>query len=270
MRRAHYSYRISYRSAVRGDTDAMIDLHCHILPGLDDGAWDLDDSAGMARQAAADGIEVIAATPHIHPDHEVLIHELEDRVGRLNAALAEEGVGVRVVTGGEVSEPLLDELDDDDLRRVSLGGGGWVLVEPRPGPLSDHLELAVDALTRRGFRSLVAHPERHAGADFRERLEALVAAGALIQVTAALIAEGPAAPVMLELAALGLVHVLASDAHSSRAGRPVKLSHGLERLQEVPPVAPFARWAVREGPAGILAGEDLMPPFASLPEPGTA
>jgi len=114
----------------------VIDLHCHILPGLDDGSRDLDDSVAMARQAAADGIEVVAATPHIHPDHEVLIHELEDRVGRLNAALAEEGVGVRVVTGGEVSEPLLDELDDDDLRRVSLGGGGWVLVEPRPGPLS--------------------------------------------------------------------------------------------------------------------------------------
>ena len=66
-----------------------------------------------------------------------------------------------------MSEPMLDQLDDEDLRRVSLGGGGWILVEPRPGPLSDHLELAVDALTRRGFRSLVAHPERHAGGDFR-------------------------------------------------------------------------------------------------------
>ena len=245
----------------------MIDLHCHILPGLDDGSRDTDDSVAMARQAAADGIEVIAATPHIHPDHEVLIHELDDRVGRLNAALEAEDVGVRVVTGGEVSEPLLDSLDDDDLRRVSLGGGGWILVEPRPGPLSDHLELAVDSLTRRGFRSLVAHPERHAGADFRERLEALVGAGALIQVTAALIADGPAAPVMLELAALGLVHVLASDAHSSRVGRRVELSHGLDRLREVPPIAPFAEWAVREGPAGILAGEDLMPPFAVVPEP---
>ena len=177
---------------------------------------------------------------------------------------------MRVVTGGEVSEPMLDQLDDDDVRRVSLGGGGWILVEPRPGPLSDHLELAVDALTRRGFRSLVAHPERHAGGDFRERMEALVAAGALIQVTAALIAEGPAAPVMLELAALGLVHVLASDAHSSRAGRPVKLSHGVARLREVPPIAPYAEWTVRDGPAAILAGEDVMPPFAPVPEPETA
>jgi protein-tyrosine phosphatase len=245
----------------------VIDLHCHILPGLDDGSRDVEDSVAMARQAAADGIEVVAATPHIHPDHEVLIGELADRVARLNAALGDEGVPVRVVTGGEVSEPLLDDLGDDDLRQVSLGGAGWVLVEPRPGPLSDHLELAVDALTRRGFRSLVAHPERHAGADFRERMQALVGAGALIQVTAALIADGPAAPVMLELAALGLVHVLASDAHSSRAGRPVRLSHGLARLREVAPVAPHAEWAVREGPAAILAGADVMPPFVVVPEP---
>ena len=245
----------------------MIDLHCHILPGLDDGSRDLDDSVGMARQAIADGIEVIAATPHVHPSHVVVIGELEERVAQVNAELVRQRVDVRIVTGGEVSEPMLDELDEDDLRRVSLGGAGWILVEPRPGPLSDHLELAVGALTRRGFRSLVAHPERHAGGDFRERLEALVAAGALIQVTAALIADGPAAPGLLELSALGLVHVLASDAHSSRAGRPVKLSHGLARLREMPPVAPYAEWAVREGPAAILAGEDVMPPFAPVPEP---
>jgi protein-tyrosine phosphatase len=245
----------------------VIDLHCHILPALDDGSRDLADSVAMARQGAADGIEVIAATPHINPRHAVLIGELDERVREVNAALEREGVAVKVVTGGEVSEPMLDELDEEDLRRVSLGGNGWVLVEPRPGPLSDHLELAVDALTRRGFRTLVAHPERHAAGDFRDRVEALVAAGALIQVTAALIAEGPAAPLMLELAALGLVHVLASDAHSSRAGRPVQLSHGVARLRALPPFAPFAEWTVREGPAAILAGEDVMPPFAPVPEP---
>jgi protein-tyrosine phosphatase len=244
----------------------VIDLHCHILPGLDDGSRDLDDTVAMARQAIADGIEVIAATPHIHPSHAVVIGELEERVAQVNAELARQRVGARVVTGGEVSEPMLDQLDEEDLRRVSLGGGGWILVEPRPGPLSDHLELAVDALSGRGFRILVAHPERHAGGDFRERMEALVAAGALIQVTAALIAEGPAAPVMLEMAALGLVHVLASDAHSSRAGRPVKLSHGVARLHELPPFAPYAEWTVRDGPAAILAGKAVTPPLAPVPE----
>jgi protein-tyrosine phosphatase len=244
----------------------VIDLHCHILPGLDDGSRDLDDTVGMAKQAAADGIEVVAATPHIHPRHAVLIGELDERVAEVNAELGRQRVGVRIVTGGEVSEPMLVRLDEDDLNRVSLGGNGWILVEPRPGPLSDHLEVAVAELTARGFRSLIAHPERHAAGDFRERMEALVAAGALIQVTAALIAEGPAAPVMLEMAALGLVHVLASDAHSSRIGKPVKLSHGVARLRELPPVARYAEWTVRDGPAAILAGKDVLPPFAPVPE----
>ena len=245
----------------------MIDLHCHILPGLDDGAIDLDDSVAMARTAQDDGIEVVCATPHIHPDHEVRIGELAGRVRAVNERLEREGIDVRVVTGGEVSEPMLDRLDDDSLAQVSLGGGGWILVEPRPGSLSDHLELAVESLAARGLRSVIAHPERHPGADFRERLEALVAHGALIQVTAALIAEGPAAATMLELAALGLVHLIASDAHSSHGGRPLRLSAGLARLREVPPVAPFANWTVSEGPAAILAGEDAVPPFAPVPEP---
>ncbi|MGH2978480.1 MAG: tyrosine-protein phosphatase [Solirubrobacterales bacterium] len=245
----------------------MIDLHCHILPALDDGARDLGDSIEMARQAAAHGIEIVAATPHIRPTYpDVVIDELEERVAQLNTELARREVAVRVVTGGEVAEPMLDRLDEEAMRKVSLGGQGWILLEPRPGPLSDHLEQGVEELTRRGFRSLVAHPERHVSEDFRERLEALVAAGALIQVTASKIADGPATPVMLELAELGLVHVVATDAHSSRGGRPLRLLDGLARLREIPRVAPYADWTVRDGPAAILAGEDVMPPFAPVPE----
>ena len=154
----------------------MIDLHCHILPALDDGARDLDDSIEMARQAAAHGISVVAATPHIRSNYpDVVIEELEERVEQLNTELDAQQIPVRVVTGGEVAEPMLDRLDEDSLRRVSLGGQGWILLEPRPGPLSDHLEQGVEELTRRGFRSLIAHPERHRSPDFRERLEALVA-----------------------------------------------------------------------------------------------
>ena len=246
---------------------AVIDLHCHILPGLDDGSRDLDDSVGMARQAVADGIEVIAATPHIHPSHAVVIGELEERVAQVNAELERQQVDVRVVTGGEVSEPMLDQLDDDDLRRVSLGGAGLDPGRAAPGA-AQRPPRAGGRCAHRGAASAASSRTRSAmpAATSASGCEALVAAGALIQVTAALIAEGPAAPVMLELAALGLVHVLASDAHSSRAGRPVKLSHGVARLREVPPIAPYAEWTVREGPAAILAGEDVMPPFAPVPE----
>ncbi|WP_353864749.1 CpsB/CapC family capsule biosynthesis tyrosine phosphatase [Svornostia abyssi] len=100
------------------------DLHCHILPGLDDGAGDLDDSLAMAAQADADGVGVIAATPHIRSDHDVVIGELPARVAELNAAIAAAGIGVKIVTGGEVAAPDCGGLTDDELRAVTLGGGG--------------------------------------------------------------------------------------------------------------------------------------------------
>jgi protein-tyrosine phosphatase len=242
----------------------VIDLHCHILPALDDGAVDFDDSVAMARQAEADGIEIVVATPHIRADHDVRIDELEGRVAAVNRELERQRVRVRVALGGEVAEAGVEAAADEDLRRVSLAGNGcWLLLEPRPGPLGEEIVETVRCLSERGFRSIVAHPERHAGAGFRERLEALVDEGALIQVTAALIADGPAAPTMLELADHGLVHLLGSDAHSSHGGRPVRLSHGLARLAELARTAPHLDWIAKQGPAAVLNGEDVRPPFSS-------
>lgn len=238
----------------------MIDLHCHILPGVDDGAPDLDESVAMGRQAFDDGIATICATPHIRHDHEVRIPEIPARVAEVNAALAGRGVAVRVVPGGEVAETAVAGLDDDELRQVALGGR-WVLLEPAPGPLGDSLAEAVAELDRRGFRSLIAHPERHPAADMGERLAALVERGALVQMTAALLVESPAAPAMLDLAARGLVHVLGSDSHSSRVGRPVALAAGLERLWAVEELRPHADWIGREAPEAILAGRVPEPPY---------
>lgn len=241
---------------------ATIDLHCHILPALDDGAADLDDSVAMARQAHADGIAVVCATPHVRHDHDVRAHDVAAHVAALAEALREWDVAVDVVPGGEVAETALDGLDDAELRAVSLGAaGGWVLLEPRPGPLGDELLAAVDRLAERGYRAVVAHPERHAGPDLAERLEAVVDRGALVQVTAADVAGGPAAPYMLELAARGLVHLLGSDAHSSRAGRPVALAAGLARLATVDLVRPHLDWVARQGPAAILRGAPVRAPF---------
>jgi protein-tyrosine phosphatase len=242
----------------------VIDLHCHILPALDDGAVDLEDSVAMARQAEADGIELVCATPHIRADHDVPIGALEGRVAAVNEELGRQGLAVRVALGGELAELSVPDADDADLRGVSLSRNGcWLLLEPRPGPIGVELLETVDVLAGRGFRCVIAHPERHAGARFREHLEALVARGALVQVTAALIADGPAAPTMLELAGEGLVHLLGSDAHSSHGGRPVRLSHGLARLAEVERTRPHLDWIAKEGPKAILAGEPVTAPFAS-------
>ena len=109
----------------------LVDLHCHILPGLDDGARDLDDALGMARQAHADGITAVCATPHIRHDHDVRITELRDRVAELNAALDSAGIGVTVLSGGEVASTALEGLTRAELEAVSLGAGGrWILLEP--------------------------------------------------------------------------------------------------------------------------------------------
>lgn len=244
----------------------MIDLHCHILPALDDGAIDLEDSVAMALQAEEDGIEVVCATPHIHPDHDIRIEDIDGHVSVLNARLERDGVSVRVMHGGEVAETMVEMVDDNDLRNVSLGRNGvWLLIEPKPGPLGPPLVNTVDDLRKRGFRTVVAHPERHPGVDFREQLETLVAHGALIQATAALIAEGPASPFLLELANEGLVHLLGSDAHSSRVGRAVRLSEGLARLGNVDRLKRHLGWIAIDGPAAILRGEPVVPPFAPVP-----
>lgn len=239
----------------------MIDLHCHILPGLDDGALDFADSLAMARTAAADGIETVAATPHIRHDHDVRIPELAGRVEKLNSALRRGGVAVEVVGGGEVAETAIDGLSAKELRAVSLGGGGSILLEPRPGPLTDSLVRAVEQLRRAGFGALIAHPERHPSEDLAERIGELIGAGALVQATAAHLAGGPAQPGMLALAGRGLIHVVASDAHSSHGGRPLRVSEGIAALEGIELLRPHLEWIRRDAPAAILRGERPEPPY---------
>jgi protein-tyrosine phosphatase len=239
----------------------MVDLHCHILDAIDDGARDADDSVGMARQAEEDGIAAICATPHIRHDHDVRIEELAERVRGLNARLEQELVAVRILQGGEVAETAVEGLSEEELAQVSLGGGGWILLEPAPGPLGDSLLRRVAHLHERGHRALIAHPERHLSADMFERMAALVAAGARIQATADFFLREQMAVGMLAMAEKGLVHVLSSDAHSVLAGRPVRLAPALEKLREVELLAPHLEWIAETAPRAIVEGEPLEAPF---------
>jgi protein-tyrosine phosphatase len=239
----------------------VIDLHCHILPGIDDGATELSDSVVMARQAAEDGIEAICATPHIRHDHDVRIEEIDVRVAELQAELERQRVPVSVIAGGEVAETAVEALDGNELRRVTLGDGPWVLLEPASGPLSDSLHQRVRHLAERGYRSLIAHPERHLCEDLGERLADLVREGTLVQATADFFLREETAPYMLELAGRGLVHVLGSDAHSPRIGRPVRISAALEVLARVERLRPHVEWISELAPAAIVRGEELEAPF---------
>src|SRR5687768_2976288 len=107
----------------------MIDLHCHILHGLDDGAATLSDSVAMARVAGAGGVSVVVATPHIREDFPFSLDLIASRCEELTSALEDEGIRVAVTAAGEVALTKVAELDDATLGGLCLGRGRYVLVE---------------------------------------------------------------------------------------------------------------------------------------------
>src|SRR2546429_900999 len=162
----------------------MIDLHCHIVPGLDDGAPELDTSIAMARVAENDGIRVIATTPHIRDDHPFDPKEIAPLTAKLNENLRDVGVELRVVPGGELAISKSSELDDETLRTLCLGGdGGYLLVESPYTHATDLLERDLFNLQLRGFRVILAHPERSPSFIANPgRLAALVERGVMCSV----------------------------------------------------------------------------------------
>jgi protein-tyrosine phosphatase len=235
----------------------LIDLHSHVLPGVDDGAGNLDASVEMLRAAAADGIVQLAATPHVRDDHPTKVETMEHLVAEVNAAARAAGVDVEVLPGGELDIRYLERLDDETLRRFGLGGNPELLLLEFPyvgWPLG--LRDLVFRLGVRGFRIVLAHPERNAEVQAHpERLRELVAAGVAVQITAASldgrIGRRPreAARTLLDA---GLAHLLASDAHAPEV-RVIGMGAAVGALDD----EALARWLTRDVPAALLAGRPL-------------
>ncbi|HWB69623.1 MAG TPA: CpsB/CapC family capsule biosynthesis tyrosine phosphatase, partial [Solirubrobacterales bacterium] len=190
--------------------------------------------------------------------------EIGGRVEELNARLREEGLPLAVLSGGEVAETAVEGLSEEELGRVALGGGRWVLLEPMPGPLSDALLARVAHLAERGHRALIAHPERHLSSDMRERIAELIGAGALVQATADFFLRERTADGMRALAEAGLIHVLSSDAHSSHGGRPLHMAEAFRALSGIEAIAPHVAWMRDTAPRAIVEGDDVAVPFDPL------
>jgi protein-tyrosine phosphatase len=239
----------------------MVDLHSHILPGLDDGPPDLAASLALARAAVAGGVRVMTATPHIDHGFGLGPETVHPAVEALRTELAREEIALDVRAGGEIALSRLPELDDGFLRGVALGGGPWLLVECPFGPGPLDLEIPVRDLRDRGHEVLLAHPERcHAVQRDPSVLARGVAAGALAQVTAgSLLGDfgGRVRSFALGLLRRGLLHVAASDSHDAVA-RPPGARGAFGRLErELPGARALGRWMTETVPAALLAGEPV-------------
>jgi protein-tyrosine phosphatase len=237
----------------------MIDLHSHILPGLDDGARDLDEAVEIARAAVADGTRVIAATPHVREDYPTTSTAMENSLSELRAALTRAEIDLVVLPGGEISLEQLDRLSLDDLRRFALGGNPSYLLLETPyfgWPLA--FGDAVSHLVAAGITPVIGHPERN-GAVQKDAdvLAPLVRAGALVQLTAASLdgrlGSGPRACAMRLLDA-ELAHMVVSDAHSPDL-REVGVSRARAALRD----ETLGRWLTEEVPRALLRNEPLPP-----------
>jgi protein-tyrosine phosphatase len=238
----------------------VIDLHSHILPRLDDGTASLAEAVELARQAAAEGVSAMAATPHVRDDYPTSADAVERGLAELRSELAAARVPVELLPGGELDAAYLGGLDEATLRRFSLAGGPYVLVEFPYRGWPRALEGALTALRAAGLTALLAHPERNPEVQDRpEHVEVLVDAGALVQVTGASLSGlfgRRAQAAARRLLALRLAHVLASDTHGPGPGEP-GLAAALCGLDDE-----LADYLTREAPAAIVAGEPVPPPPA--------
>lgn len=203
-----------------------VDLHCHLLPGVDDGPQTLDETVAYARDAAAAGTRTIVATPHVEV---VDVATLPDRVAEVRAALAAEGVDLHVEVGGELKPESVGVLDAYELEIIAHGppGARWLLYEVPFSGVDDAFLAGAEELTARGYGLLLAHPERSRGLldGGLALLEPLVAAGALLEINVGPLTgrETPErAAAARHLVERGLAHVVATDAHPPR--RPYQLA----------------------------------------------
>ena len=215
---------------------SYVDLHCHLLPGLDDGAATMADTVAHARRLEAVGVTDVACTPHIkRRDFPAIeIARLAALRARAQRELDDRGIGVRLHAGGELGHDEALVLVRDELELIAQGPphGRWLLLECPFAGIEADFTAAAERLWGLGYELLLAHPERAAavaGAD--RRVLDLIDRGALVQVnaTSLLGRHGAVARAGAErLLGAGMVWCLASDGHPGT--RDDILDRGYEAL----------------------------------------
>ncbi|NQU24616.1 MAG: tyrosine protein phosphatase [Candidatus Nealsonbacteria bacterium] len=238
----------------------LVDIHCHLLPGTDDGASDAEETLAMARLAVDDGISTVVATPHqleCFPQNQG--PAILDAVERVRELLLQHNVPLTVVPGGEVRivSELVRHLHSGKL--LTLANRGRHVLLELPHDVYFPFDRLIYELSTAGMVAVLAHPERNPGiARQRGAVPALVKAGCLIQITAGSLVGsfGPRVQKFARSLVSGqLAHFVGTDAHGAASRRPL-----LRRAFDCVSALAGRETAVDlccRNPASVVAGEDV-------------
>lgn len=232
----------------------MIDIHCHILPGIDDGAADLVEAVKMAEIAFADGIVKIIATPHIN-EPSITGQSLSICYEMLIRSLEEKFIPVDILLGGEVAA----HLDSSEFNLHTLNNTKYILIEFPAHHLPLNAGEIIFNLILNGFHPIIAHPERNSSILKKpDILFNLLNSQVLVQITAGSI-TGMFGPDTMACARFllrkGVVSFIATDAHSAGHRRPV-LSKGVQAAGKIIGKEKALKM-VTTNPEAMLAGEPV-------------
>jgi protein-tyrosine phosphatase len=241
----------------------VIDLHCHLLAGIDDGPASVEGSVALARAAVAAGTSTIVATPHVssrYPNDAQTIHRLVEQTA---ARLQEERVPLEVLPGAEIAITRLAEIEPAQLDGLRLGEGPWLLLEPPFTAVVTGLDTVVLGLLGNDRRICLAHPERCPAFHRDPRmLEMLVDQGVLTSLTAGSLVGrfgGSVRRFALQMMEAEMVHNVASDAHDDR-DRPPGIASELDEAG----FGGLSDWLTWEVPEAIVGGRDIPPRPAAV------
>ncbi len=244
----------------------MIDIHCHILPGIDDGPETIDEALEMCRMTYADGVKIIVATPHFNPGvYEPASAKIMQLIDELETRAKEKGINIKILPGADVAvTPELPVHFKKEEYLTINRTGRYFLAEFPPASVPPKWDAFLLSLLSSGMVPVITHPERNPWfIEHPEALYSVVSKGVMVQITAMSITGGfgdEAQEYSIFLLQNNLAHVIATDAHSA-AWRPPLLSEAVKFAADVIGEE-RAKALVTTIPASIIEGKSIL-----LPEP---
>lgn len=240
----------------------LIDLHCHILPGIDDGSEELEESLAMGRSYVAQGFRAVVATPHCIPGTQWMpdIGLIRARADRVREAFKGEGIDLTIFVGMEIAlDPLVLPLLRQG-RLLPVANGPYLMIESPFQQFPLGWEGIVAGIRKLGYKVLLAHPERCASLARKPSIvDEIKDTGVFVQVNVDSLAGlngRHAQQAALLLAEKGCLHCLATDSHDSRGRCPDMLSRTAEAVGALASREDLQR-LLKENPERVLRGQDM-------------